>query len=58
MREENLLDLARIDVRTTRNDEVLGPVLQRQVALFVEYADVAGVQPAAPERRRGGLCRR
>jgi hypothetical protein len=53
--EQNLLDLARIDVRAAGDDHVLGTVLQRQIAVGVEGAEVAGVQEAALERGRARL---
>ena len=37
------------------DDQVLGPVAQREVSVGVEAAEVAGVQPAAPQRLGGGL---
>src|SRR4051812_42912063 len=52
--EQHLLHFARIDVGAARDDHVLGTVLEREVTVRVEYADVAGVQPAAAH----GLCRR
>src|SRR5712691_21235 len=55
VREQNFLDLTRIDVGAAGNDHVLGAVLQREVALGVEDADVAGVQPAAVKRRLARL---
>src|SRR5579871_1069870 len=48
--EQHLLDLARINVGAAGNDHVLGAVLEREIALGVEDADIAGVQPAALER--------
>src|SRR5262245_14899260 len=44
--EQHLLDLARIDVGAAGDDDVLGAVLERQIAVGVEGAEVAGVQPA------------
>src|ERR1700682_6312017 len=55
VREQNFLDLARINVGAAGNDHVLGAVLQREIALGVEDADVAGVQPAVFERRLARL---
>ena len=55
MAQQHLLDLARIDVHAAADDQVLGAVLQREVAVRVEAADVAGVQPAAAQRLGGGL---
>src|SRR5436305_6356661 len=53
--EQHFLDLARVDVRAARDDHVLGAILQREVAVRVEHADIAGVQPAGAERLRGRL---
>src|SRR6266536_1587932 len=50
--EQHFLDLARIDVGAAGDDHVLGAVLEREIALRVERADVAGVQPAAAQRCR------
>ena len=55
MGEQHLLDLARIDVGAAGDDEVLGAVLEVQIAVGVEGADVAGVQPAAAQGRGRGL---
>src|SRR4051794_6483494 len=52
--EQHLLDLTRIDVRATRDDHVLGAILEREVTVRVEHADIAGMQPAAAQ----GLRRR
>src|ERR1700730_9783313 len=51
VREQDFLDLARIDGGAAGDDHVLGAILQREVALGIEDADVAGVQPTAFERR-------
>src|SRR3984893_5869628 len=42
-REASVLDRARIDVGAAGNDHVLGAILQREVALRIEDADIAGV---------------
>src|SRR5437879_5292540 len=39
--QQDFLHLARIDVRPARNDQVLGAVFQRQIAIRVEHPDVA-----------------
>jgi hypothetical protein len=44
--QQDFLDLARINVGTAADDDVLGAVLQRQKAVGIEAADIAGVQPA------------
>ena len=53
--QQRLLHLARVDVHPAADDQVLGPVAQREVPVGVEAADVAGVQPAAAQRLGGGL---
>src|SRR5688500_14241845 len=52
---QDVLDLARIDVRAAGNDHVLGAVLQRQETVLVEGADVAGPQPAIAQSPGRGL---
>ena len=52
--QQDLLDLARVDVRPARDDHVLGAVHQGEEALRIEGADIARVQPAVAE----GLRRR
>ena len=49
--EQHLLDVAGEDVHPAADDEVLLPVDQPEVAVGVEAADVAGVQPALGEGR-------
>src|SRR5207249_3604251 len=53
MLEQDVLHIAREDVEATADDEVLLPVQHVQVAVGVETADIAGVQPAAAQGRRG-----
>ena len=53
--EQRLLDLPGVDVHPPADDQVLGPVPQREVPVGVEAADVAGVQPASPQRLGGGI---
>jgi hypothetical protein len=53
--QQHFLDLARIDVGAAADDHVLGAVLQRQEAVGIEAADVAGMQPATAQRRRRRL---
>ena len=53
--EQHLLDLARIDVGTARDDQVLGAVLEMQITLLVDNADVAGMQKAAAHAGRARL---
>jgi hypothetical protein len=44
--EEHLLDRHRVDVVAAADDQVLGPAGDPQVAVVVEPAEVAGVDPA------------
>jgi hypothetical protein len=53
--EQRLLDLPGVDVHSPADDQILGPVRQRHVSLGVDAADVAGVQPAVPQRLGGGI---
>ena len=46
---ERVLDFLRIDVLAAGNDHVLGAVDQRDEAVFVDGADVAGPAPAIAE---------
>ena len=46
MLEEHLLDRHRVDVVAAADDQVLGPAGDPQVAVRVEPAEVAGVDPA------------
>ena len=50
-RGKGFLDLARVDVRAARDDQVLAAVFQGEKTFFIEGADVAGVQPAVAQRR-------
>src|SRR5262249_52451199 len=52
--EQYLLDLARIDVGAAADDDVLGSVLERQIAVGIKGADVPGMQPAVAQRGGGG----
>src|SRR5262249_41056325 len=56
VREQNLLDLARIDIGAAGDHHVLGAVFEREIAVRIERADVAGVQPAAAQGARARLC--
>ena len=47
---EDLLDLDRVDVLAAGDDHVLLAVDERDVAVVVDLAEVAGVEPAAAER--------
>src|ERR1700683_3083987 len=53
--QQNFLDLARIDVAAAADDHVLGAILQREEAFFIECAHVAGMQPAGAQRLGGRL---
>ena len=44
---EDVLDLDGGDVLAAGNDDVLGAVLDDDVAVLVEHAEIAGVKPAA-----------
>src|SRR4030095_11044494 len=55
MPRHRLLHLDRGDVLAARDDDVLLPVAQLDVAVGVPDADVAGVEPAAAERFRRRL---
>ena len=55
MRRERVLDLLGIDVLPAADDQVLDAVHQGEVAVLVEAAHIAGVQPAADDGRRGRL---
>ena len=47
MAEERVLDLGRVDVLAARDDHVRDPVVDVEIALRVEIAGVAGMEPAA-----------
>jgi hypothetical protein len=47
MRDEGRLQIQRGDPLAARLDDVLGPVADRDVALGVDAADVAGAEPAS-----------
>src|SRR5262249_59658749 len=52
---EHRLELRRVDVLAARDQHVLLPVVDVEVALGVPMADVAGAEPSAlGEGRRGG----
>jgi hypothetical protein len=53
--QQDFLHLARIDVAAAADDQVFGAILQREEAVGVEHADVAGVQPTAAQGARGRL---
>ena len=55
VRADRLLDLDRGDVLAAGDDHVLAAVAQLDGAVGVPHREVAGVEPAAPERRLGGL---
>src|SRR5215210_3104728 len=48
-------NLARIDVGAAGNDQILGAVLEGEITVSVESADVAGMQPPAAQRLRARL---
>jgi hypothetical protein len=45
--EQEVLDFPRVDLLAAPVDHVVGPPGQEQVAVLVEVAQVAGVEPAA-----------
>ena len=49
---QRVLHLDGGDVLATGNDDVLRPVQQLDVTIRVAHPEVAGVEPAAAERRR------
>src|ERR1035437_9409582 len=52
--EQQLFDLARIDVESAADDEITAPAAQRVVAVMRAHAEIAGAKPAVVKRR----CRR
>src|SRR5207302_3737000 len=52
-RLQDQLDLAWVDVEAARDDQLLQPAADRERALRVELADVAGLEPAVYERFPG-----
>src|SRR5947209_20401683 len=57
MLEQGVLDIAGVDVEATTDDQVLLAVDDEQVAVLVEIAEIAGVQPAVTQRLAAGLGR-
>ena len=55
MAVKGILNLNGGNVLTTGDDNVLQPVLDLHVAVFVPYRQVAGVEPATPEGLFGGF---
>ena len=55
MREQHLVDLARRDLLAAAIDQLLDPPDQREVALGVEKALIAGPEPAVGKRRGVGF---
>src|SRR5205823_3184794 len=53
---DDLLDLLRVDVEAAGDDQILLPTRDGEVALLVDDAEVAGVQPAVA-KGLGGLGR-
>src|SRR5664280_884293 len=51
MSQQHLLHLARVDVGTAGDDDVLGPVLEGEVALVVETPHVSSPEPAIADGR-------
>src|SRR5258705_13594200 len=50
-----MLDLDRGDVLATGDDDVLGAILDYDLAALIEHADIAGMKPAAGKGLPGGL---
>ena len=50
MLEQDFLDLAWVYVRAAGDDQILGTVLEVEIAVAVEGADIAGMEPAAFQR--------
>ena len=44
---QHVLDLDRRDVFAARNDDVLGAILDLDVAVGMHHAEIAGMEPAA-----------
>ena len=55
MAREHVLDLERVDVLAARDDHVVEPAVEPEVAVLVEPADVAGVVPAVADRLLVGV---
>ena len=55
MTREHVLDLEWVDVLAARDDHVVEPPVDPQVAVAVEMAGVAGVIPAVADRFRVGV---
>src|SRR3546814_9841618 len=55
VREQGVLDLSRVDVEGARHDHVVLAVHDEQVALVVEVADFARVEPARSEEHTSEL---
>ena len=55
MLQQHLFHLARIDVRSPRNDDVLAAVLEREEAGGIQHPDIAGMQPAMAQGAGSGL---
>jgi hypothetical protein len=55
MRLQDGLDLLGIDVLAAADNRVLDPVDDSQVAVRIEDADIAGMQPAVADRLGGRL---
>src|SRR5665647_1287444 len=49
MREEDLIDVPRIDVESACDNHILGPVNNEHIAIFILISNVTGAQPAILE---------
>ena len=52
---EGVFDFERTDVLAAGNDDVLGAILDDDIAMLVEYAEITGVKPAASKGLVGSL---
>src|SRR5262245_19609480 len=52
---KHVLDLVRGDILAARDDDILGAVLELDVAVWIEHAEIAGMEPATGERLLGRL---
>ena len=55
MLEQRILDLDRRNIFAAGDDDVLGAVLELNIAVLMHHAEVAGMKPAAVEGGVGGV---
>src|SRR5271166_4087580 len=53
--DHDALDLGRVDVLTAGNDPVLDAILDVEITLIINFADVAGTEPAVIESAACGI---